>query len=65
MTIKMQRYAEAKMADIVRVLDAAERLYAIVAEFPDDPECWADDMAYLDTPAYNFQQQRTKGSGNA
>jgi hypothetical protein len=48
MTGKIQKYADATLLDFTRVVDAADRLYASVAEFPDDPACWSEWMEALD-----------------
>lgn len=45
----MQKYADATLLDLTRVIDAADRLYASVAEFPDDPACWSEWIEALDT----------------
>lgn len=70
--MKMQRYAQATLNDMIRVVDAAEKLYAVMAEFPDDPECWEDPMGFFDaalqacpgTAAHEYEQARTRESGN-
>lgn len=70
MTGKLQKYAEATLFDLTRVIDAADRLYASVAEFPDDPACWAECMETLDIALeacpgtgahYHAQQMRKAG----
>lgn len=49
MTGKLQKYANATMYDLTRVIDAADRLYGSIAEFPDGPECWQEHIESLDT----------------
>jgi hypothetical protein len=49
MTGKLQKYVDATMLDLTRVIDAADRLYASIAEFPDDPGCWTEWMEVFDT----------------
>jgi hypothetical protein len=68
MTGKIQKYADATLFDITRLIDAADRLYGVVAEFPDDPEYWAEHMQDFDlavescpgTTAHCCVQQRAK-----
>lgn len=70
--MKAQKYANATLADIVRVLDASERLYAVMAEFPDDPEYWGEHMDYFDTAlqacpgtaAYEFKMNQSNGESS-
>lgn len=47
--MKMQKYADATLHDLVRVIYASECLYATMAEFPSDPAAWEEDMNYFDT----------------
>ncbi len=69
MTGKLQKYAAANLFDLCRVIDAADRLYASVAEFPEDPACWAESMEALDTAlescpgtsAHYHKQQSRRG----
>jgi hypothetical protein len=49
MTGKIQKYSDASLYALTRVIDAADRLYASTAEFPDDPACWSDHMEALDS----------------
>ncbi len=49
MTGKIQKYAAARLYDLTRLVDAADNLYGSVAEFPDDPACWAEHMEELDS----------------
>lgn len=73
MTGKIQKYADATLFDFTRVIDAADRLYASVAEFPDDPECWAECMEALDaaleacpgTTAHHHKQHKAAGDSEA
>lgn len=45
---KLQKYADATLLDLIRVVSAAEDLYAAIAEFPDDPTAWEDDVLAFD-----------------
>ncbi len=49
MTGKIQKYVDATLFDLTRLVDAADRLYGSVAEFPDDPACWMEHMDALDS----------------
>jgi hypothetical protein len=69
MTGKIQKYANSSLYDLTRVIDAADRLYAATAEFPDEPECWGEHMQELDaaleacpgTTAHYHASRRGKG----
>lgn len=45
---KIQKYADATLFDLTRVIDAADRLYGCIAEFPDDPSIWGEYIDALD-----------------
>ena len=46
---KLSKYADATLFDMARVVQAAEDLYCIIAEFPDEPEYWENEMQMFDT----------------
>src|SRR5688572_23107238 len=44
----LQKYAHATLYDLVLLATAAEDLYSIIAEFPDEPEYWEHEMQAFD-----------------
>lgn len=46
--MSMQKYANATLHDLIRLVTAAEDLYCIIAEFTDEPEYWENEMQMFD-----------------
>lgn len=46
--MNMQRYADATLHDLVRIVAAAEAFYCIMSEFPDEPEYWENELQMFD-----------------
>lgn len=43
------KFCNATILQLCRVVESADALYGVVAEFPDEPACWAEDMDALDS----------------
>lgn len=66
------KYCEATILQITRVVAASDRLYSCMAEFPDYPAAWEKYISEVDsaledcpgTSAHYHKQQSTKDTGN-
>lgn len=45
---KISKYADASLYEMARVVTAAEDLYCIIAEYPDEPEYWDKELEMLE-----------------
>lgn len=60
------KYCEARIIDLMNVIAASEALYAVMAEFPDEPQYWneyleAFDNALESCPGTAANYHATKG----